>query len=248
MKRYVAIIITILCLCLCSCDFIASPNTPNAPLQDNTNISVNNENSSTLDTHYPLYYNSLIDFKKAINPNVENDLYVNFVENEENDRLVYFIEKMRTQNIVAPYLDGKIIEFRNKDSYANIALFASEAYGLPWVFYYPIVSTNENFYIKITYLPDTVINQKNATASEIIKALSPNSPNINNLGKQHENIYNQKMKLSDREVTALVYEYKTDNRNSIMFIYEDLLVEIRCDPDVWNEQWFSSLSFDIFDE
>ena len=82
------------------------------------------------------------------------------------------------------------------------------------------------------------------TASEVIKELSPNAPNINNLGKQHKNIYNCDIKLSNREVTALVYEYKNDNRNSIKFVYDGLLVEIRCNMQVWNEQWFAELSFD----
>ena len=86
--------------------------------------------------------------------------------------------------------------------------------------------------------------QNNLTASAAIKELSPNSPNIDNLGEQHKNIYNQTIRLRDREVTALICEYKTDNRNSITFIYNDLLVEIRCDPKVWTDQWFSALSFE----
>lgn len=86
------------------------------------------------------------------------------------------------------------------------------------------------------------------TASEVIKELSPNSPNINNLGKQHESIYNQSIMLEDREVTALVIEYKNDNRNSTIFVYDDLLVEIKSNPEVWSTQWFATLSFDDFTE
>ena len=85
--------------------------------------------------------------------------------------------------------------------------------------------------------------QRNMTASEVIKELSPNSANIDNLGAQHESIYNKQMKLNDREVTALVIEYKEDARESIFFIYDDLLVLVRCDSDVWSEEWFADLSF-----
>ena len=81
-----------------------------------------------------------------------------------------------------------------------------------------------------------------------IEKISPNSPNVNKLGKQHEKIYNQNIKLRDYEVEALIIEYKTDNRESIRFIYEGMLVEVRCDMDVWGEQWFSNLSFGDFEE
>ena len=100
----------------------------------------------------------------------------------------------------------------------------------------------------MTYLPDVIDQKENLTASEAIKELSPNSPNLNNLGEQHEKIYNKQIELKDREVTALVYEYKTDNRESIKFIYNDFLVDIRCDQQVWNDNWFSSLSFESFDK
>ena len=66
---------------------------------------------------------------------------------------------------------------------------------------------------------------------------------INEIDKINCNI-----KLKNREVMALVYEYKNDNRDSINFVYNDLLVEVRCDTQVWNEQWFAGLSFDGTDK
>ena len=64
--------------------------------------------------------------------------------------------------------------------------------------------------------------------------------------KYHKNIYNQTITLRDREVTALVCEYKDDPRNSTIFVYGDLLVEVKGKPDVWTAEWFSSLSFESF--
>ena len=81
-------------------------------------------------------------------------------------------------------------------------------------------------------------------ASDVIKELSPKSPNINNLGEQHQSICNQQITLKNREVTALVIEYKESTRNSIFFVYDDLLIMVRCDQNVWSEQWFAVLSFD----
>lgn len=246
MKKYVAIMAILLCLGLCACGVIDSSDTVNASSKDGYN-------TPAPATIYPLDYDSLSDLNSSINQRNANVIYEKFreagVENEKIDEIEIFVEKLQSQNITVPYLNGKVIELRNEEGYANISFFASEAYRLPWIFYYPAVSTGENFYIKITYIPDSIVEtQKKMTASEVIKELSPNSPNINNLGKQHESIYNQSIMLEDREVTALVIEYKNDNRNSTIFVYDDLLVEIRSNPEVWSTQWFATLSFDDFSE
>lgn len=233
MKK-VAIIIALL-LCLCACGNIA-----------NTETTANDSNPS--DHIYPLCYDSLSDLYKSINQGDKlfDELSKQGMSSERIEEFRIFIEKYKSQGIVVPKLNGKDIELRNKDGYSNISLYPSESYKLAWIFFHPYVSTGENFYIKMAYLPDGIItDQKKPTASEVIKELSPNSPNINNLGEQHEKIYNQTVKLKDREVTALVIEYKTDSRSSMVFVYEDLLIEIRSNPEVWSEQWLSILSFDI---
>lgn len=198
----------------------------------------------------PFSYYSFLDFKNSLNNEVDiySKLSESGAQSETIEKVKVFIGKLRAQNVIVPYLNGEVIELRNEEGYPGISMFASELYGLPWVFYHPKVSNGENFYIKMTYLPDVVDQKENLTASEAIKELSPNSPNINNLGKQHEKIYNCNIKLKNREVMALVYEYKNDNRDSINFVYNDLLVEVRCDTQVWNEQWFAGLSFDGTDK
>ena len=155
-----------------------------------------------------------------------------------------FLEKIEAnRSVPQPMLDNKSITYRNKEGFSNITFFVNELYGLPWIWYFPTVSTGENFYIAITYLPDGE-RQRNMAASEVIKELSPNSANIDNLGNQHESICNRQISLGDREVTALIIEYKEDTRDSFFFVYEDLLVMVRCNSDVWSDQWFSTLSFD----
>ena len=246
MKKYVAIMAILLCFGLCACDNIDSSDTVNSSSPDNTNTPA----SATI---YPLIYDSLNDLKSSISQKNENKIYDKLKEdgigNENIDKINLFVKKIQSHNITVPYLNGKVIQFRNREGFSNISLYASEAYRLPWIFYHPSVSTGENFYIKLTYLPDNIIKaQKNPTASDVIKELSPDSPNINNLGEQHKNIYNKNIILEDREVTALVIEYKNDNRNSTIFVYDDLLIEIRSDPKAWTEQWFSNLSFAGFNE
>ena len=236
MKKIIVIIGMLLCLCMCACSNVDDP-------------SVSSDDQGTPERIYPFYYDSLSDFQESMS---NGDMLYDALSNEGVkvnviDKFEIFVEKYQSQKIIVPCINGNKIELRNKDGYSNIAVFPSEVYGLPWVFFYPSVPTEENFYIKIAYLPDNVIKaQDNPTASEAIKMISPNSPNIDNLGAQHEKIYNQVIELEDREVVALVIEYKTDNRNSTFFVYDDLLVEIRSNPKVWTAEWFSSLSFCSF--
>lgn len=152
-----------------------------------------------------------------------------------------FVERVKTdKSFPRPMLDGKEIEYRNKEGFHNITFFVRELYGLPWIWYFPSVPTGENLYISVTYLPDGVTD---SSASDAIKSISPNAPNVNNLGSQHKSIYERQLTLADREVTALVIEYKEDARNSVFFVYGDLLVSVRCDTAVWGDEWFARLSF-----
>ena len=198
---------------------------------------------------YPLEFDSFSDLKTAVSQNgkyIINEFSEQGATSEQLENIAAFVEKLNSKNNAVPYYNGKPIELRNKEGYANITLYASEAYGLPCIFCHPSVSTGENYYIKITYLPDETANQNDKTTSEIIRKLSPNTPNVNNLGNQHKSIYEQTITLADREVTALVYEYKDDSRNSTIFVYDDLLVEVKGSPDVWSSLWLSNLSFGSF--
>jgi len=241
MKKFFVIIVIVCGICLCSfgCEKKIGGSLPS---QNNATPSAYN---------YPFSYDSMIDFKNAVNKKNKlcSELSNNGAGSDMVEKFGMFIEKLQSQNIIVPYINGKVIEFRNEEGFSSISLFASELYDQPWIFYYPKVSTGENFYIKITYVPDHIFEtNQNPTASEVIKALSPNSPNVNNLGPHHERIYNQTVRLGDREVTAMIIEYKNDKRNSTVFVYGDLLVEVKGSPEVWSAEWFSTLSFGAFNE
>lgn len=245
MKKHIVIMVTLLCLCLSACAAGDS-----VEVSDSSSFSSlsDRENEPVSITVSPIYYSSFDDLKNSISKGKEEVLYSNIIEaGVPSDRLNEvkpFIDKLQTEGIIVPYLKGKAVVLRNRQGYANISFFASEAYRLPWIFYYPEVSTGGNFFIKIAYLPEDMIDsQKKLTASEVIKKLSPNSPNVNNMGKQHKSIYEQTVKLEDREVVALVIEYNNDSRNSTFFIYDNMLVEVRSDPEEWSVEWFSALSF-----
>lgn len=181
--------------------------------------------------------------KSDLNP---YDYTIQELKNLMGEPYSHFVDTVNTdKSFPQPMLDHKPIPYRDKEGFSNITFFVEELYGLPWIWYYPQVSTGGNFYISMTYLPDSE-KQRHMTAAEVIKELSPNSANIDNLGSDHERIYNKQIKLNDREVTALVMEYNDSTRDSIFFVYDDLLVRVRCDPNVWTEEWFSELSFGVY--
>lgn len=204
-----------------------------------------NKGDENVSDSFSLYCDSLADLKKE----AAGRLLFGDDPNGGNVLWYAFIKKLCLQPITAPHLNGEVIEFRNEDGFPNIIFRSSELYGLPWIVYYPKVSTGENFYIQITYIPDDIMEKLNdPTASEVIKELAPDSSNIEHFGKYDTSVYEREINLRDREVTALLYEYRNDSRSSIFFVYGDMLVMIRSDMEVWNEQWFSELSFEGFEE
>lgn len=235
MKRFTAAIIAmLLCLCLCAC-------------RDGGASTMTSGDVTPPEYIYPFCYDSLSLLREAVSADGElyDELSRKGAGSEIIDGFGTFIEKYKSQGMIVPFMNGKEIEFRDEEGYSNISVFPSEAYGLPWVIFYPSVPTGENFYIKLTCLPDSIVKtQKAPTASNVIKIISPDSPNINNVGELHERIYDRITELEDRKVTAMVIEYKTDKRDSIFFVYGEMLVEVRCDPAVWDAKWFSCLSFE----
>lgn len=194
-------------------------------------------------------FDSIDELKNAAS--VENresilsEFTANGVSAEQLAKVEILLNKIRSQGKVFPCLNGEAVTFPNKEGYANISLFPSELYRLPWIFFHPTVSSGKNYYIKVACLPDSITeNRDGLTASAVIKELSPNSPNVGNLGERHKAIYEQTIRLLDREVTALVCEFKDDDRNRVTFVYDDLLIEVNGDPTVWSWQWFATLSFE----
>ena len=246
MKKLYCLVFIVACLLLCSCN----PNSTDTIIHesvggDDHSYSPNSPNSVSVE------FNSFDDLQKALNLQNENALYSYFlrqgIESKQLDNVQIFVNTIRMCNNIVPYLDRDIIELRNEDGFSNITLFSAEKYGLPCIFIHPKVSNGDNLYITITCIPEVFLGgQEPITASALIMKMAPTYPNIDNFGSYCKNVYNTSVVLRDREVNALVYEYKNSNRNSTLFVYDNLLVEVRHDPKVWGEEWFSALSFGDF--
>jgi len=259
MKKAIVIFFALLCLLLCACGAGADQSAQTTADTSKSEITATTPAQTTAGPHspppayiQPMTYESFDDLQKALYKEGEEEISIFFSEkgapSEKVENMKIFVEKLRAKNLPVPCMSGEPIELRNREGYSDISLFLSDLYALPGLYYHPKVSTGENFYIQMTYVPDDVAaTVENLTSSEVIKKLSPNSPNIDQLGEQHEKIYNQTVTLFDREVTSLVIEYKTDSRNSVKFVYGEWLIEVRCDPAVWDAEWFSTLSFESFE-
>ncbi|MBQ7603842.1 MAG: hypothetical protein IJU75_02700 [Clostridia bacterium] len=239
MKKLFNLLTILLCLLLCAC------NTNNVITGEEISVDKKTPSVSSIE------FASLRELQNALDSRNENKLFVDFLEqgatNKQIENLRSMVKAIRLHNNIVPYLNGEVIELRNEDGFSNITLFASEKYELPCIFYHPKVSTGDNLYIEVTCIPDEFLQgHETESASDFIRRMSPNYPNIDNLGSQCQAVYTTIVELSDRNVTALVYEYKTSNRNSTMFVYDNLLVEVRNNPEVWNLEWFSTLSFGGF--
>lgn len=243
MKK-ILVLTTFICIFLCACG-------TNTPFE--TSHTESSDELPTSPLFDPLEFDSFEELKNAVDPQNEKELYSYFSNqhagNKQIEAIKNMVKSIQLYDNIVPCVDGSAVELRGEEGFSNITLFAVEKYGLPCVFLHPKVSNGDNLYITITYIPDEILsNRKDATASDIIKTMSPQYPNIDNVGDKCRNVYNTAIKLSDREVTALVYEYKNDDRNSTIFIYDNLIVEVRNDPEIWDLSWFASLSFGGFDK
>ena len=252
MKKMYHLLFIVVCLLLCSCN----PNSTHTKIHESVEGDLHGSSAlSSIEPNSPtsasIEFNSFDDLQKALNAQNENTIYSYFseqhIDSKQIDNVRVMVNTIRMRNNIVPYLDGERIELRNEDGFGNITLYSSEKYQLPCIFFHPKVPNGDNLYIKITCIPDEFLGgQEPITASGFIKKTSPGYPNIDDFGSYCKNVYNTSVVLRDRVVIAMVYEYKNSNRNSTMFVYDNLLVEIRNDPEVWGEKWFSALSFGGF--
>ena len=243
MKTRFVLMILVACFAFCAC------NANNFDGYKNEGMAVDQRPSNISS----IEFSSLKELQNALDPQNETKLCSYFLKQgatiEQTENLKNMAKTIRMRNNIVPYINGTAIEFRNEEGYGNITMFASEKYELPCIFYHPKVSSGDNLYIKVTCIPDEYFQDYEFTsAADLIKIMSPNYPNIGNPGNYCNSVYNATVKLSDRNVIALVYEYTASKRNSTFFVYDNLLIEVRNDPEIWNSEWFSSLSFGSFEK
>ena len=158
-----------------------------------------------------------------------------------------FLETYQPQDAIFPYWFDKPMELREENP--KIAIYPCESYDLTWIAYFSsyeeIPEWKESF-VKVAYIPEGILEGKNdLTVAEVLKELSSDSVGVDNWGPYHKNVYNTNLKLQDREVTALIieYNYKAYHLETMIFVYDNLLVVISIDLDLWDISWFQYFGF-----
>lgn len=138
------------------------------------------------------------------------------------------------------------MKLRDEKGFPNIDIHTNGYYNRPWFFYFG-ESTGNDLIVHFVYLTEE--EQKAAQGlsySEFLKSFSPNDPRPdNNSDTTISNIYDKELKLADRTVSAMVYEFNDDRRIRTHFIYDDILVWVIASPEIGTSEWFASLSFKV---
>ena len=148
--------------------------------------------------------------------------------------------------IAVPQFNGIPISLRGKDGYNNISLMTCELYNLPWLWYHCVVE-NHNLDIKISYL-NVLENAEIHSAKsyyEVLRLIAPNAPSPDNYDQyaSYKSIYEEKVILKNGVVvTAMMSELKNDSKMYVMFYYDNMLISLYADSELFTETFFKSFS------
>jgi len=143
--------------------------------------------------------------------------------------------KLLSENtVMVPYYRGEEIPYGNLEGSTNIAVFASENHRKPHILYNGQFDCGGiNFFIQ--YYDKNLLDEANQKgASWLISQINPDAVNIYNYEKifakteyKYVTVYEKEIRLSDRDVLAMVHDVTIDENLrilSIYFVYDDILV------------------------
>ena len=194
--------------------------------------------------NYPVEFSSLDELSETI-INGFDDFYSNIDDQEIISQFDSFVDRIKKTGIPFFCYDENAFEL-SKD----IMFFFTGSFNLPWIWYYPKNNADENYYIKVTVLPEDIINSiNNLSVSDAIKTISPSFINVNNYAELDfvDKVEDVIMPLKDRTMHCLRYSFNDDAREWHVFIYDNLLFFVVGNPEVWTEDWFSHFSIGYYE-
>lgn len=209
----------------------------------------------TIDTEQPPRYYSY-DFDSYdeflsqfdVNANVSDSLFLSELPmtSKLNQNFVSYMSDLEV--IELPRRNGELMDLYEITYFTREGRFDD----LPCIWYHCLYNNNE-VRVQITY-PSVAYNTADFPklhTSEILRILSPDDSIFgkiedfdykNYLQGRYKNIYRTDLELLDKKVTAVVYEYKENNKIDIYFYYHNAMVWITSKSDVLNEEFFKSFS------
>ena len=155
-----------------------------------------------------------------------------------------------SNKLKVPYFTGVFGESKNNTEYERITVLSKELYGFSWIWYrfriddcYVIVKT--------AYMGEDFKETAEETAfPELLKQIYPDAPNVHNCSEEkwshYKAIYGAEMCIGGKNTSALVCETRKDERVSVFFAYEDMIVVISGNDMILSDGFLDDLTFSAF--
>lgn len=157
-----------------------------------------------------------------------------------------FVTEIRNgdKQLAIPYYKGTPMSLRRDTGFPGITVMSWDLYVRPAIWYFG-EPNGQNVRIEVIWLTDTEIQTgKSASASELIRTISPNAPNTDNYSSfsSYKRIYETELSLKDRTVSALVSVVKDDTRVFVAFAYNDVLVFVQAPEETLTTAFWADFS------
>lgn len=232
MKRLLIVFISIFFVLCCACTAPAesTPSKTNSDLPENM---------------YPIGFDSYDEMLKYFVENKSDDMTEITVDIDNvTDDYKEFVDKLsQAENIYIPMYAGKALDLMDEDGVPNIYVFRQERYQRPWIWYYCKNENDDVIIIKTLYLSESEIEY--SKSHDVIDVMSKLDKTIADSSKisNNENVYTEKMMLSDRYIFAWECDISDCSKQDIMFVYDGLLVNITAPADADVTVWLAKLNF-----
>ncbi len=195
------------------------------------------------------HFESYDDLNKALRSPLSND-YATLRNEQELYGTMYekTLSAFKTGEIdlIIPCSNGKIMDLISEEGYSSISFFTKERYNLPWI-WNRCVWGNHDIDVKVCYLNaiDNDTFQSATTYRDILSVISPEAPtpNIESLPETMSAVYEKNVRLADGStVSVLFYEYTDTEKIWTLFYYNNVLIAIRGEKEVFTDLFWNSFS------
>ncbi len=145
-----------------------------------------------------------------------------------------------------PCLDGRMMEFRNREGYPNVHTTTKELYDLSWTWYY-CKYNNHDVTIKLSDLQSSDYSQIDGSKTylEVLAIIAPTAPNPSNYHQKegYESIYERQITLDNNlTLVAMISELEDSNEVYVMMHLDHMLVILNGDEAAFTTEFFSAFS------
>lgn len=205
------------------------------------NEDESNDLSANSQPNYSLYmFNSVSELEDSLKNAKGVDLRENFEAKSEAYR--YLVNKFESKDKRLTY---PVLKSSEKISLSSqIALFSSELYGLPWIWYQGTVNESP-LTVKISYVSEELVDHaNNHSMSETVRFISPSAPNVDNYESKssYSLIAERMINVNGTDTDALISN-TVSGETYIQFFVDDMLVVVSGATELLSAKLISDICF-----